>query len=162
MFNPFEKGMDFLLRWEGGFVNDPVDPGGATNYGVTLNTLKGEGMDIDGDGDVDVDDVRKLSPEATIPLYKGKYWDAIDGDNLDWPLALAAFDTAVNCGVGRTKRWLQSTLDKGEGHMYLLNLRTIHYLTIIQKNPPLAKFKKGWLNRVNDLKKFIDVLKEEA
>jgi hypothetical protein len=162
MFNPFEKGMDFVFEKEGRFVHDKDDPGGATNYGVTLGALIDAGIDIDGDGDIDVDDIKKLTPEVAMHIYKNKYWDGIDASDLDWPLAIAAFDTAVNCGVSRTKRWLQQTMDRGEDHLYLLNLRNIHYLTIIQKNPVLAKYKKGWMNRVNDLKKLIDILKEEA
>ena len=161
MFNPFEKIITFVLEKEGKFVHDKDDPGGATNYGITLLTLRDAGVDVDGDGDVDVDDVRKLTPQAAMEIYKDKYWDGLDASNIDWPLAVVAFDTAVNCGVGRTKRWLAQTNDKGGDYMYLLNLRTIHYLNIINKNPVLRKYKKGWLNRVNDLKKYVEILKQE-
>ena len=47
-----------ILQWEGGFVNDPTDHGGATNMGVTIATWKQVGYDKDGDGDIDVDDIR--------------------------------------------------------------------------------------------------------
>lgn len=162
MFNPFEKGMDFVFEKEGRFSNDKDDPGGATNYGITLLALKEAGVDVDGDGDIDVDDIKKLTPEVAVQVYKEKYWNAIGGVDLDWPLAIAAFDTAVNVGVNRTNRWLRQTMERGEGHMYLLNLRQIHYATIIRKNPVLKKYSRGWTNRVNDLKKFIDILKDEA
>ena len=161
MFNPFEKSMEFVFEKEGRFSNDKDDPGGATNYGITLMTLKDVGIDVDGDGDVDVDDIRRLTPEVAMQIYKDKYWNALDAGNIDWPLAVAAFDTAVNCGVGRTKRWLQQTTEKGGDVNYLLQLRTIHYLNIIQKNPVLGKYRKGWLNRVNDLKKYIEILKQD-
>ncbi len=161
MFNPFDHAMRFVFEKEGKFSNDKDDPGGATNYGITLNTLRDAGVDVDGDGDIDVEDIKKLTPADAFAIYKEKYWDALDNDNLDWPLAIVAFDTAVNCGVNRTKRWLKMTQDKGEGPMYLLNLRTIHYLNIIQKNPVLGKYKKGWLARVNDLKKYVEILKQD-
>ena len=50
-----------IVRREGGFVNDPDDPGGATNHGVTIHTLRRLGLDVTGDGTVDIDDVRRLS-----------------------------------------------------------------------------------------------------
>ena len=51
----------FILKWEGGFVNDPDDLGGATNMGVTIGTWKSCGYDKDGDGDIDVDDLHLLT-----------------------------------------------------------------------------------------------------
>jgi len=152
----FERSVEYALKWEGGFTNDPVDPGGATNFGITINTLRDAGIDVDSDGDIDVDDVRALAQnrELVYAIYKNKYWDAINGDNFDLPFALAAFDTAVNCGVSRTNRWIKQS--DGD-YTKLLNLRMIHYLNIIRKNPALQKFKKGWINRINDLKKTIDI-----
>jgi hypothetical protein len=58
----FERAMSFTGKWEGGFVNDPKDPGGATKYGISLRFLRDlapELGDVDGDGDVDADDVRR-------------------------------------------------------------------------------------------------------
>ncbi|MCB1401508.1 MAG: peptidoglycan-binding protein, partial [Rhodobacteraceae bacterium] len=51
-----------IVRREGGFVNDPDDPGGATNHGVTIHTMRRLGMDLNGDGIVDTVDVRGLTP----------------------------------------------------------------------------------------------------
>ncbi len=50
-----------IVRREGGFVNDPNDPGGATNHGVTIHTMRRLGLDLTGDGRVDTDDVRQLT-----------------------------------------------------------------------------------------------------
>ena len=175
MTTNIEKALKFVLQWEGKFVNDPDDPGGATNFGVTINTLRALGIDIDGDKDIDVDDVRKIrmsndTPEmdSVVEIYREKYWNALDCDNLAWPIAMAAFDTAVNCGVGRAKRWLKESLagelDKSvENHLReFLNMRVVHYLKIIRNNPDLAKYKKGWLNRVTDLKKYISITSDET
>ena len=56
----------FILKWEGGFVNDPKDRGGATNMGVTLNTWNRVGYDKDKDGDIDVKDLKLLSKEDVV------------------------------------------------------------------------------------------------
>ena len=59
----------FILKWEGGFVNDPDDLGGATNMGVTIGTWKSCGYDKDGDGDIDVDDLHLLTREDVVIVY---------------------------------------------------------------------------------------------
>ena len=60
----------FILKWEGGFVDHPNDPGGATNMGVTLKTWKSQGYGKDGDGDIDVIDLKKITKQDAIKMLK--------------------------------------------------------------------------------------------
>lgn len=69
-----------ILKWEGGYVDDPADPGGATNKGVTLSTWRQVGYDKDGDGDIDEDDIRLLNHDDFIKVLKHTYWDRWQAD----------------------------------------------------------------------------------
>lgn len=71
-----------LLGWEGGFVNDPTDRGGATNKGVTISTFKLMGYDNDGDGDIDVSDLKLMTNEQGMGICKKGYWDRWQADKI--------------------------------------------------------------------------------
>lgn len=101
----FQACLDEVLRHEGGFVNHPADPGGATNLGITQGTLsewRGKS--------VSVDDVRNLTVAEAGEIYHARYWQPIRGDALPPGVDLAVFDGAVNSGPGRSARWLQQAL----------------------------------------------------
>lgn len=73
----------YILRWEGGYVNDPADRGGATNKGVTIATWRRVGYDKDGDGDIDVQDLKMLSVEDVCKrVLKPHYWDRWQADRI--------------------------------------------------------------------------------
>ena len=74
----------WILKWEGGWVNDPDDLGGATNMGVTIGTWRACGYDKDGDGDIDVDDLRLLTREDVVNrILKPHYWDRWKADRIE-------------------------------------------------------------------------------
>lgn len=68
--------LPYILKWEGGFVDDPLDNGGATNKGVTISTWKQTGYDKDGDGDIDINDLKQLTNADVLnKVLKPHYWD---------------------------------------------------------------------------------------
>ncbi|MDE3238964.1 MAG: peptidoglycan-binding protein [Paracoccaceae bacterium] len=87
-----------VLR-EGGYVDDPADPGGATNHGVTLATLRRLGMDLDGDGQVTAADVARLSAEQATAIFVQDYYRAPHLDQLPGALQPSVFDMQVNAGA---------------------------------------------------------------
>ena len=102
MKDNFEKCLDMLLAHEGGFVDHPEDPGGATNLGVTLATYEqwvGRA--------VTVDEMKTLTPEMVAPIYKDNYWDKVRGDELPAGVDWCAFDWAVNSGSKRPAKAIQ-------------------------------------------------------
>lgn len=86
-----------LLKLEGGFVNHPADPGGATNKGITIATWRLHGYDKDGDGDVDVDDLKIISEHDAYVLYKYQFWNKINADAIiNQQVAEQLFDFYIN------------------------------------------------------------------
>jgi lysozyme family protein len=101
----FDHCLEMLLKHEGGFVNHPKDPGGATNLGVTLATYEqwvGR--------DVTVDEMKTLTVADVAPIYKERYWDAVRGDDLPSGVDWAVFDWAVNSGPRRAAKALQKAV----------------------------------------------------
>ena len=89
----FEKCLDFVLKFEGSFVDNPKDPGGPTNFGITQGTLSsflGRAASVA--------DVKKLTREKVAPIYRQKFWEPIMGDELPAGVDLAVFDYGVHSG----------------------------------------------------------------
>lgn len=92
-----------IVAREGGFVNDPDDPGGATNHGVTIHTMRRLGLDLDGDGTVSVADVRRLTREQAVDIFLRHYYHGPRIDMLPGPLQASVFDMQVNAGANAVK-----------------------------------------------------------
>lgn len=88
-----------IVAREGGYVNDPDDPGGATNYGVTIHTMRRLGLDLSGDGQVDVADVRRLSREQAAEIFMRHYFEAPRIAEMPEALQPSLFDMYVNAGA---------------------------------------------------------------
>lgn len=98
-----------IVAREGGFVNDPDDPGGATNHGVTIHTLRRLGIDLTGDGRVDVADVRRLTRAQAVDIYIEHYFNRAGLAALPEALQASVFDMQVNAGT-QAIRLLQKML----------------------------------------------------
>lgn len=161
----FDSAIKFTLSWEGGYVNDPHDPGGETKYGISKRAYPNL-------------NIKDLSLEEAKIIYRNDYWNKIQGDVLPEKLAIAAFDFAVNSGVGAAKKILQElagvpvdgkigpeTLvaiqrkadDLGELTLAvkLIERRLRLYTNIVMKNNTQLKFFPGWINRLFALLYFI-------
>jgi lysozyme family protein len=88
-----------IVRREGGFVNDPDDPGGATNRGVTIRAMKRLGIDVNRDGKVDVGDVKALSVDQAVEIYVRHYFREPRLNLLPEALQPSVFDMQVNAGA---------------------------------------------------------------
>jgi|SRR5579859_1035208 len=135
----FAIDMTFVFKWEGGYVNDPNDPGGETNFGISKRSYPNL-------------DIKNLTRQAAQEIYQRDYWNAIQGDTLEPALACAALDTAINMGVSRCHQFLDQTKDWKQ----FIQLRKDYYTNLVKAKPVLGKYLNGWMNRINDLVKFIE------
>lgn len=92
-----------ILAREGGYVNDPDDPGGATNHGVTVHTMRRLGLDLTGDGVVDDQDVRVLTPDRALQIFIEHYFERPNLNQLPAALQPSVFDMYVNAGGNAVK-----------------------------------------------------------
>ena len=127
--------MEFVLLWEGYKSDDSRDPGGRTLFGLSSRCYKSE---VDAWWDLPYDEAKG----NTIEIYERDYWSKAGCECLPQPLAFVVFNAAVNCGVGRAKRWL---IDCRGNWRDFLHLQLCHYAAL--KKP---MFLAGWLNRTLD------------
>ena len=142
----FQKAMSFIMPHEGGYSANPADKGGPTNYGISKPALE----DYLGRKVSDAD-VKNLSRNTAMQIYKKKYWDAIGADRLDPHAAIVAFDTAVQHGVGYAKNLLDAT---GGDTNAMIAARGNKYKGIVANDPSQSVFARGWGNRLADLGNF--------
>ena len=103
--NNFDACLAFVLKYEGGYVNHPRDPGGPTNLGVTQGVLTSWLQ-----RPASISDVKGLTVAAVTPIYKARYWLPIFGDDMPAGVDLALFDWGVNSGPSHAARDLQAAL----------------------------------------------------
>jgi lysozyme family protein len=154
----FAACLPIILASEGGYVDDPSDPGGATNLGITLATLSGWLGRA-----ATIDDVISLTAATVAPIYQANYWNAAHCGDCPTGVDLIVFDEAVNQGVGRAIRSLQGAVgvrvDGLFGKATLGALQGRDAATIIERIaaerealyrrlPTFARFGNGWLTRL--------------
>lgn len=160
---PFDRALAVVLKHEGGFVHHPQDPGGPTNFGITLEALsRARGIPAS------VDDIRELTEAEAAEIYRRFYWEAVRADELPPGLDLAVFDLAVNSGPERAVALLQAVLavpvDGSLGPVTLAAARsadpvgTIRRLTrerldFLSRLVLWPVFGRGWRRRVLDVER---------
>ena len=102
MQTPQQIASEIVAR-EGGYVNDPDDPGGATKYGVTIHTMRRLGLDLDGDGDVDAQDVQRITRTQAEHIFIDHYFIRPRINQLPAILQATVFDMYVNAGAHAVK-----------------------------------------------------------
>lgn len=152
------------IEHEGGakITDNPLDAGGLTKYGISQRSYP-------------TIDIRNLTLENAISIYKRDYWDRVGGDLIkSYAIAFALFDQAVNRGVTTSVKQAQRILGvTADGVMGANTIRAINsfqersfldrylldsidaYKKIVEKNPTQAVFLNGWLNRISSLEKYV-------
>ncbi len=109
-----EQIADEIIAREGGYVSDPDDPGGATNFGVTIGTMARLGMDLDGDGRVTPEDVRRLTKAQARQVFVNHYFHRPGIGQLPEPIRASVFDMYVNAGANAVKILQRLLNDMGQ------------------------------------------------
>lgn len=172
----FSEAINVVLKHEGGFSDDPNDPGGATNYGISLRYLRtvgdldGDGYldgDFDHDGDVDAEDIRRMSMQNAVSIYKSQWWDRYGYESINsQDVATKVFDLAVNMGARQAHIIVQRALRavgkvvKEDGVIGPVTMAAINNYQSMMLLPAIRseaagfyrslnkpKYIEGWLNR---------------
>lgn len=156
----------FILRWEGGFVDDPLDRGGATNKGITIGTFRNfYGKDAT------VEQLKNITDEQWLHIFKSGYWDKWKADDIEnQSIANIVVDWAWGSGAATSIKQVQKILGVsvdgivGDDTLTAINIagqrslfvkihnKRIEFVeNIVKRDPSQARFLKGWKNRINSL-----------
>lgn len=158
----FEPSFYAVIKHEGGYVDHPKDPGGATNLGITIGTLSNwRGRKAT------KAEVRALTIETVKPIYRANYWNEVKGDDLPSGVDYATFDFAVNSGPARAAIYLQNIVGAApDGKIGPLTVNAINgyverfgaaqlvselcaaRLAFLERLTGWTTFGKGWKSRV--------------
>jgi lysozyme family protein len=154
----FDACMPFIFKAEGGYADNPADPGGPTNYGITLATLRA----YEGDPNLTAEDVKKLTPAVAREIYRTAYWNRMQCGALPAGLDLEVFDFGVNSGPAESVKTLQRlvgvTQDGSVGPITLAAVRQFNVGDLIGRfaqarlafyqSLNMPEFEQGWATRV--------------
>jgi lysozyme family protein len=154
----FDACMPFIFKAEGGYADNPADPGGPTNFGITLATLRA----YQGDPNLTADDVKKLTPAVAKEIYRTAYWNRMQCGALPAGLDLEVFDFGVNSGPAESVKTLQSlvgvTQDGSIGPITLAAVAQFNVGDLIGRFAQarlafyqglnMPEFEQGWATRV--------------
>jgi lysozyme family protein len=167
----FETAIPVIMKHEGGWVNDSVDPGGETNYGWSMLTIKRLGLHPNDLGlnqsEFTPGCLKLMSANTAITLYRKYFWNKYAFEAvMDQTSATKMFDAAVNMGprraIGFAQRACQIAVDGIMGQVTVAAINkmngedfvrayakqmTSYYESIIVRNPSLVKFKNNWMKR---------------
>jgi lysozyme family protein len=158
----FQKAVNRVLSHEGGYVNNPLDPGKETIWGITARTARKWGYK---------GDMRFMSRDTAVEIYEQEYWTPVRGDELPFYLAFPTFDAAVNSGPPQAIKWLQRSIGCvddgiiGPATLYAAKamppIKTL--LSMVEREefqtnlPTWPAFGKGWCRRGNtNLRFFVE------
>jgi lysozyme family protein len=166
----FAACLDVVLVEEGGYVDNPADPGGITNMGITRRTLAAW-RHVSPESALSKDEVKALTRAEAAEIYRAQYWTPCRGDALPAGLDLAVFDYAVNSGPDRAIRALQTALgvvadgiagpvtlaavavqERSTGVANVISAICAARLSFLQRLATYATFGRGWTGRVARIK----------
>lgn len=169
----FFTALRFTLKWEGGYVDDPDDPGGATNFGITQATYDAWRQKHK----FALRPVEHIIPEEVSAIYEAEYWREAGCGYLPPKAAVAHFDAAVNVGPKQAIRFLQAAIGSQADGKFgsltrkalsqieetklifrMLEERREFYAQLVVRKPKLKKFLQGWNNRITALDKYLQTL----
>jgi len=157
----FERCLALVLKSEGGYVDNPKDPGGMTNLGVTKDTWEAYVGRT-----VDEAEMRGLTPDDVAPLYQRNYWDKVAANSLPVGVDYCLFDTAVNSGPSQAVKFIQRALNVvvdgvlGQQTIAAANQRDAaelieqfceERLQFMQSLSTWPTFGRGWQRRVEEV-----------
>lgn len=158
----FYTSLKTVLVHEGGFVNHPQDPGGATNKGITIATYR-KWVDRDGT----IDDLKRITDDQVAKIYRSVYWNTVKGDDLPSGVDYAVFDFAVNSGPVRAAKYLQAVLGvaqdgkigpvtleaaKNADAATLIDALCDRRMAFLKSLKTFDTFGKGWTRRVDEVR----------